>query len=252
MRSYTVWLQGGHTPRGLCSPCTLSSPPTHSHHFTALYLHDCRVLCRVLTITALVLSCTGNTNPPHRPLLESHYWATHTCTWLIFSLPLCLTWHLACCLSHTNSATSRAWRREEDGWHVSWREADSVICYNSALISIFLNLCGDLCALPERASILTEPWPASTLPVSHDRCFLWPPDGGHMSLSQAWLILHSQLLCYYHMNILIAIHILQPRTGVSKSAPFLRRNLKRPEGTKWRKEWMGAWQDVFTAVMVMN
>lgn len=28
--------------------------------------------------------------------------------------------------------------------------------------------------------------------------------------------------------------------------------MKRPEGTQRRKEWMGAWQDVFTAVMVMN
>lgn len=54
------------------------------------------------------------------------------------------------------------------------------------------------------------------------------------------------------MNILIAIHILQPCMGISKSAPFFRGNLKRPEGTKRRKEWMGAWQDVFTAVMVMN
>ncbi len=40
--------------------------------------------------------------------------------------------------------------------------------------------------------------------------------------------------------------------AVFKKWSFLRGNLKRPEGTKRKKEWMGAWQDVFTAVIVMN
>lgn len=141
MRSYAARLQGGHTPRGLCSLCTLSSPPTHSHHFTALHLHDCRVLCHVLTITALVLSCTGNTNPPThtpRPLLESHYRATHVN--YFFPLLLCLTQTLSVFfLSRAHILPQAQSEREEDGWHVSRGEADGVICYNSALISIFLN-----------------------------------------------------------------------------------------------------------------
>ncbi|KAI9522267.1 hypothetical protein NQZ68_037747 [Dissostichus eleginoides] len=37
--------------------------------------------------------------------------------------------------------------------------------------------------------------------------------------------------------------------GDLKKWSFLGGNLKGPEGTKRRKEWMGVWQDVFTAVM---
>ena len=40
--------------------------------------------------------------------------------------------------------------------------------------------------------------------------------------------------------------------GDFKKWSSLRGNLKRPEGMRRRKEWIGAWQDVFTAVMVMN
>lgn len=51
---------------------------------------------------------------------------------------------------------------------------------------MFSNHPRDLYVLPERVSILTEPLPASTVPVSYDRCFPWPPDiflGSHGPLS---------------------------------------------------------------------
>lgn len=55
--------------------------------------------------------------------------------------------------------------------------------------------------LPETASILTESWPASTVPVSHDRCFPWPPDifsGSHGPLSSLvnFALSAPQLLAY--------------------------------------------------------
>lgn len=90
---------------------------------------------------------------------------------------------------------------EQDRWHISWGEAPNVICYNSALISIFSNLPRDLYVLPEKASILTERRPASTRPVSHDRCFPWPPDifwGSHGPLSSLvnFALSAPQLLAY--------------------------------------------------------
>lgn len=137
------------------------------------------------------------------PLLESHYW-THKLNVQMHKVSsFCLnfsqnTFFSVCSLLHTEILTLADSERGEDRWHVSWGEAAKVICYNSALISIFSNLLRDLYVLPERASILTGTWLASTVPVSHDRCFPWLPDifGGHMGLCQAWLILHSQLHHY--------------------------------------------------------
>lgn len=40
--------------------------------------------------------------------------------------------------------------------------------------------------------------------------------------------------------------------GTSESEPFLGENVKGPEETKEEEGVDGVWQDVFTAVMVMN
>lgn len=203
MRLCAAWLQWGHTTRGSCSLCTPSSPPTHCHHFTALYLHDCRVLCHALAITALVLSYAENMKTPtpfrahiteNRNWKRTHVWVLYI--YYYYHFILFLTKHFSLLsISHTEILRLADSESEEDGRHISWGEAANVIYYNSALISIFSNLCRDLYVLPERESILTEPWPASTLSVSHDRCLPWPSDifGGRMGLCQAWLILRSQL-----------------------------------------------------------
>lgn len=89
--------------------------------------------------------------------------------------------------------------REEDGWHVSGGEAANVICYNSALISIFSNLPRDLYLLPEPTSILTESRPAPQLCLCHMiDVFPGLPNisRGRLGLCQAWLILYSQLHDY--------------------------------------------------------
>lgn len=55
------------------------------------------------------------------------------------------------------------------------------------------------------------------------------------------------------MNILIAIHIPQPCMGISKSGPVLNREAEKTGGDQEEEGVVsGAWQDVFTAVMVMN
>lgn len=107
-------------------------------------------------------------------------------------------------LSHTQILTQADSEREKDGWHISWGEAANIIWNSSALISMFSNLSRDLYVLPERASILTKPWPWSsslTAPVSHDRCFSWPPDiflGSHGPLSGLvnFALSAPQLLAY--------------------------------------------------------
>lgn len=182
-----------HNQRVLLS---LSYSPTH----ISQYLHGCRLLWHVLVITALVPSYIENlkTSTPFRVTLLNTQSPTHPCTSSVFSMSHKTPFLCALCLSLTHTQTQADSEREEDRWHISWGEAANVICYNSALISVFSNLLRDLYVLPERASILTEPWPAPTVPVSHDRCFPWPPDifGGHMGPCQAWLILHSKLHHY--------------------------------------------------------
>lgn len=131
MRLYAAQLQRGHTSRGSCSLCTLSSPPTHSHHFIALYLHDCRVLCHVLAITALVLSYTENlkTLTPFRVTLlragteNTH---THTCPGWFFFLPACLAKHFFV-FSLTQISDSTTWRKTEAWWQISPRRRGK--CY---------------------------------------------------------------------------------------------------------------------------
>lgn len=121
-------------------------------------------------------------------LLQIHTHFTHNLFFLLF------LW----ALSPAHTLTPVDSEREEDRWHICRGEAARVICYNSALISIFSNLLWDLYVQPERVSITAKPWLASTAPVSLDRCFPWPPNifWGHMGLSQAWLISHSPLLGY--------------------------------------------------------
>lgn len=141
----------------------------------------CGVLCRVLVITALVLFYNLNTATMHS----------------FFFSPLSLFFT-------TQILTQADSEREKDGWHISWGEAANIIWNSSALISMFSNHSRDLYVLPERASILTKPWPWSsslTAPVSHDRCFSWPPDiflGSHGPLSGLvnFALSAPQLLAY--------------------------------------------------------
>lgn len=117
---------------------------------------------------------------------------------------------------------------------LTWGEATWIICYSSGLISIFLNPFLDFYVLPERASILAWPWSSSfTAPVSHDRCFSWPPDiflGSHGPLSGLvnFALSTPRLLAYecpHSHTYSMAVR------GAFKKWFFLGGNLKRPEGT---------------------
>lgn len=101
MRLYAAQLQRGHTSRGSYSLCTLSYPPTHSHHFIALYLHDCRVLCHVLAITTLVLSYTETLTPFRVTLLRAGTETTHTHVQAVFFFFLCVWKNTFCFLSRS-------------------------------------------------------------------------------------------------------------------------------------------------------
>lgn len=132
--------------------------------------------------------------------------------------------------------------------------AANVICYNLALIWIFSTLLGDSCELPELASILTKPRPASTVLVSHDRCFPGPPDISGRSHGRL-----SSLVNFAPSAPLLLAYEYPHRDPYSptmheefKKWSFFRGNVKGPEGMKRRKECTAAWQDVFTAVVVMN
>lgn len=143
-------------------------------------------------------------------------------------------------LSHTHIDSER----EEDRWHISWGEAANVICYNSALISIFSNLLRDLYVLSERASILTEPWPGLncagvtwsmfSLASRHLR-------GSHGPLSSLvnFALSAPPPLAYEYPHSHTYSTAMQ--RGFQKVVLFKGGNLKRPEGTtKRRKQWIGS------------
>lgn len=149
------------------------------------------------------------------------------------------------------------------------KNAASNITVSSAFIVKFAlkfrlisNLCLDFffffCCLNNSAS-----WPGQhslTTKVSHDQCYfvffsglLTSSQGSHgplsglvnFALSAPWQLAYE---CPCSRRYSTAVSW----TGAFKNWSFLRGNVKRPEGTWRRKEWKGAWQDVLTAVMVMN
>lgn len=99
------------------------------------------------------------------------------------------------------------------------------------------------------------------LPWQHrfacDPCFLGPADGclgsrRPLSAPVNFALSARQPLayeCHHSYTYSTAVH-----GGLSERRLFFSKeeNVKRPEGRPRRKEWMAAWQDVFTAVMVMN
>lgn len=234
MRSYAVWLQWGHTTS--CSFCTLSPSPSPTH-FTVcsqkIWSWISWVLCHVMDIKSLCYRCCMYMFWSH--ITESTNW-TYRCTRSLLS---CLYFSQNTFSLFALSRTHTFWhwqivRGEEDRWHISWGEAAKVICYNSALISIFSNLLKDLYVLLEKASILTEPWLASTAPVSHDRCFPWPPDifgGSHGPLSSLvnFALWAPLLLAYEYPHshtYSTAMH------GDFKKWPFLGGNWKDRRGRR--------------------
>ena len=137
MRSYAAWLQWGHLKPGCCkarafTPAEVVFLLQGSSVLFCLFQHSSESRTTNPGASKIVLpkAQTENTHvqaPPHLSFSLSHK--------NLFPVS---------CLSRTHTLTTAYSEREEDRWDISWEEAADVICYNSALISIFSNLPGDL------------------------------------------------------------------------------------------------------------
>lgn len=212
---------------------------SHSHHLTALYLHDCRVLCHVLTITALIPSHTGNLKEKReQPLLESQYVEQKLKTHIHALEKNYLLWVSQNAFgfpSRTQILLKPCSKREEDRWTCClWRGCQSYLLQFSSnfniLKQIYMHGLKEHPSWPSLVGLNSTSVTWSMFSLASQR--LWRSHGPLSSLVNFTPSAFTMRLPYEYTHSYTYSEAMQRDF---QKCSLLRRNLKRPERTKWRK-----------------